>query len=203
MMPRGIIFSAVSPGYDRDNLSGFQEDEVETKWIELSDSNPVYWNRRIKIMNPPSGSMWTLYLDGSLSPKGRVGELVEGWLAHADMALFRHPHRSCTYAEIDACVARKKITAEQGEQARAVLRLAGFPRDWGLWACGMIARRTHLNPTQWYVAPLWWKFTEPILRDQIWLPFALWKIKDARKRIHTVDADIFDNEWFNFRKHRS
>lgn len=117
------------------------------------------------------------------------------------MALFKHPHRTCAYAEIDACVARQKITPEQGEKARSHLMLAGFPRDYGLWACGMIARRSFANEIQRFVAPYWFTLVEDVPRDQIWLPFVLWRILDATKRIHTIDADIFNNPWFSFRRH--
>lgn len=163
--------------------------------------NGRIWNREQKILRPPMEGLWSVYLDGSLSPKGPLRECVEKWLEAADMALFKHPHRTCAYAEIDACVARSKITADEGQKARSHLMLAGFPRDFGLWACGMIARRVHANSLQIFMAPVWWEHVQKVPRDQIWLPFVLWRLQHSTKRIHTIDADIFDNSIFSFRRH--
>ena len=152
-------------------------------------------------MWPPQLGLWSVYLDGSLSPKGPILETVEGWLAKADIALFRHPHRSCAYAEIDACVKRKKFDPDVATKARSHLLLAGFPKDFGLWACGMLARRTHCNSLQIFAAPIWWEMVREVPRDQIWLPYVLWKIKHSMDRVHTIDADIYNNKWFTFRRH--
>jgi hypothetical protein len=153
-------------------------------------------------MHPPRAGLWSVYLDGSLSPKGLLHQQVCDWLDTRDVALFRHPHRTCAYAEIDACVARKKITPEQAEQARGTLLLSGFPKDFGLWALGMIARRVHHNALQQFVFPMCWEMTKHVTRDQIWFPFVLWKIKSAGLRLHTIDADIFNNRYFAFTRHR-
>lgn len=201
---RGVVYTAVSLGYDRRPLAGYEEPGVE-KMVNLltgADARErTIRNREWKILGVPTAGLWSVYVDGSISPKGPIRELVEGWLDRADMALFKHPHRSCAYAEIDACVARNKITPEEGEKARSHLLLSGFPRDFGLWACGMIARRTHANALQQFVAPYWFTLVQDVPRDQIWLPFVLWRLKHATKRIHTIDGDIFDNPWFSFRRH--
>lgn len=191
-------------GYDRRPLVVMREDEVATDLRiappEVADGR--LWNREQKLVKPPQVGLWSVYLDGSLSPKGLLREQVCDWLDMHDAALFRHPHRTCAYAEIDACVQRKKITPEQAEQARGTLLLSGFPKDFGLWALGMIARRVHQNPTQQFIFPMCWEMTKHITRDQIWFPFVLWKIKNARDRINTIDADIFNNRYFSFTRHQ-
>jgi hypothetical protein len=200
---RGTVYTAVSHGYDKQPSLGDKEPDVvrELRVSGKTGEEAVLWNRENKIMLPPQTGLWSVYLDGSLSPKGPLREHVEDWLDRHEVAMFRHPHRTCAYAEIDACVARKKLTAEQGEKARSTLQLEGFPRDFGLWACGMIARRVHLNALQIFVATMWWHFTRECPRDQIWLPYVLWKIRHSTKRIRTIDADIFDNKIFKFRRH--
>lgn len=196
------IYTASSPGYDRKPLLKHDEKGVEMQARAMPDGvDPVLWNREQKLMHPPQVGLTSLYLDGSLYPKGPVRDSVHGWLEKADMALFKHPWRTCAYDEIDECVRKGKLTASQGEKARSTLQLAGFPRHFGLWACGAIARRVFCNATQMFVAPVWWQFTKELPRDQIWLPFALWRIKDAAKRIHTIDKDIYQNKLLTFRRH--
>lgn len=163
--------------------------------------DPVLWNREQKIMQAPKAGVWSLYLDGSLSPKGPVRDSVEKWLEHHEVAMFKHPWRTCAYDEIDECVARGKLEADAAERCRAHLRLAGFPRHFGLWACGMIARRSFSNAFQNYIAPMWWHYVQEAPRDQIWLPFMVWKIRGTLARIYTVEKNIYDNKLFAFRRH--
>lgn len=198
----GTIYTASSPGYDRKPLTSHNEPGVKLDARKQPDGEPGrLWNRKQKLLLPPEDGVWSVYLDGSLSPKGPVRERVEKWLAAADMAFFKHPWRTCAYAEIDECVLRKKITAEEAEKTRSMLQLAGFPRDFGLWACGMIARRSVNNELQKHLAPIWWDLTSQMQRDQIWLPFVLWRFRNSVKRVHTIDKDIYNNSMLSFRRH--
>jgi hypothetical protein len=145
--------------------------------------------------------MASVYLDGSFTPKMQWRESVEKWLDQADIALFKHPWRTCAYAEIDECVKRGKITADEGQKARSHLMLAGFPRDFGLWALGMVARRTHANAIQKFAMVMVWTMCREVPRDQIWFPFVIWKMRHSLKRVHTIDKDIYNNKLLSFRRH--
>lgn len=200
------VYTAVASDYDKGVSLGKPEKNIT---YDVRRSPPevkgkrdcTLWNRENKIMLVPKTGLWSVYLDGSLTPKAPLRAPVEKWLEKADMALFKHPWRSCAYAEIDECVKRGKITADEGEKMRSHLMLAGFPRDFGLWACGMVARRVHANALQIFAAPLWWELVQGVPRDQIWLPFVLWRLQHSLKRIHTIDADIYRSKWFTFRRH--
>jgi hypothetical protein len=198
------VYTAVSDGYDKKPLDCKPEDGVETMVRRCPEGvDPVLWNREQKILQPPKTGIASVYLDGSISPKKPIHEAVLKWLEKADMALFKHPWRTCAYAEIDECVRVGKIGEAEASKARSHLRLAGFPRDYGLWACGMVARRTHSNVLQAFVGPIWFETTSHLPRDQIWLPYVLWKIQKSINRVHTIDADIYNNKWFKFRRHGS
>lgn len=196
----------MTPGYDADPL-GFAPEEGIARHLRMhpnrASENGTLWNREQKIMLPPGGARWSIYCDGSISPKVPIAPLAEKWLANRSVAMFKHPHRTCTYREIDACVARNKITADQGMVARSMLTTAGFPKDFGLWACGMIARRTNNNLFQESIAPIWWNLVKRISRDQIWLPFVMWRMSFSPSAIHTIDEDIFSNPYFTFKPHRA
>lgn len=202
------VYRAISDDYDKSPGLPLPEQGViydlrrfTSTGIADPKRSATLWNRGEKIMHPPKNGLASVYLDGSLSPKVKLRIPVETWLAVADMALFKHPWRTCAYAEIDECVAKKKITADEGQKARSHMMLAGFPRDYGLWACGMLVRRVHANSLQIFAAPLWWELVQQVPRDQIWLPFVLWRLNEAKRRIHTIDADIYNNKWLTFRRH--
>ena len=196
----------MTPGYDADPL-GFAPEEGIARHLRMhpdrASKNGTLWNREQKIMHPPGGADCSIYCDGSISPKVPIEPLMKRWLHSSTVAMFKHPHRTCAYKEIDACVTRNKITADQGTIARDGFNAAGFPKDFGLWACGMIARRTNNNPFQEMVAPYWWSLVNVIPRDQIWLPFAMWKLSYPTDEIHTIDADIFSNPYFTFKPHKA
>jgi len=202
----GVIYTALTRGYDSSPIKRCDEPDivvevrVAPKEIDHGREGAL-WNREQKLKLPPKAGLWSLYLDASLKPKAPIYEVVCSWLEKADIAFFKHPWRSCAYDEIDECVKRGKITPIEAERARAHLQLAGFPKHFGLWACGVIARRTHANPTQAVIGGAWFELVQQLPRDQIWLPFVLWRFKDAIKRVHTIDASIYNNEWLFFRRH--
>lgn len=202
------VYSAVTAGYDHGELKIIEEPGMEREvrvppeGIEPGRES-ILWNREHKLVKPPKTGLFSVYLDGSFTPKRVLRERCERWLERADMALFKHPWRTCAYAEIDECVKRGKITAQEGDKSRSHLRLAGFPRDFGLWACGVIVRRVHANSLQIFAMPLVWEMVQHVPRDQIWLPYVIWKLKHSKDRIHTIDADIYNNKWFSFRRHGS
>lgn len=202
----GTIYSAVSDGYDRNPL-GFDPEPGVDRELRFSPKvghEAALWNREEKLLHPPTTGQWSCYLDGSLRPSGPIRAHIEGWLSSADVALFEHPHRTCAYEEIDACVFRFKITAREGDNARDILRRAGFPRDYGLWALGMIARRTHANAIQRFVFPACLGLVKLVApRDQIWFPYMMWKTYASETKVHTIDADIFNNPFFRFRAHHT
>jgi len=143
---------------------------------------------------------WSVYCDGSITPKVDMRAFAEGALAGREMALMKHPHRDCVYDEIEACVERKKITRAEGEKVRGQLQLAGMPRNWGLWACGVIVRRTE-SPMTAEIGHCMMPFVREVPRDQLWFPFVVRQL-GVRDRITTIDADVFNNDWFTFTPHK-
>lgn len=135
-----------------------------------------------------------------MTPKVPIKPLVEGWLANHEMAVFRHPERDCAYEEIDVCVKLKKITQREGDKAKSHLALAGLPQHAGLYACGMIARRT-MGILPALLSAAWFSLVKEVPRDQIWLPLVLHQIPGTKKRIRVIDANVFSNPWFHYKGH--
>lgn len=210
-MSHGLIYYAISDGYDRTPQLR-PESRVEVRVLTgPHDAHAREWNRQHKLQ-PKFADVrhdWSLYLDGSLRPKVPIAAVVETWLKNADLALFRHPHRSCAYVEVEACLARKKITRSEADLALDWLRcleskFTGLKRPTGLYACGMLARR---NPAPTALVTLqdrWLKVMRElgIYRDQLFLPYVMAMLPKFRDtRVKVIDADIFDNPWFSYRRH--
>lgn len=173
----------------------------EVRKSDLEGLPARLWNRAEKAIRPTSEGKWSLYLDGSMRPKVPVDSLVSGWLKNHEIAFFRHPERDCAYEEIEACVRLHKILRGLGVDCHLKMKALGHPKKWGLWATGIVARRTKSSMLDEF-QHAWLEMTMFATRDQIFLPHVINKL-GIRKHVNTVDADIWRNKWFTFRRHHT
>jgi hypothetical protein len=166
------------------------------------------WNRQSKIVHPPAIGDISVYLDGNIGfghSAERTAKWAENVLGDADIAICRHANRKCAYVEIEACIARKKITEEEAIVAKARLEDGKLPRNFGLWECGIIVRRVDTN---WLAAlqAMWWKHLceSNVWRDQIWLPLVLHQFgaRLPAGKFKTIEMDVRSNPIFTFKPHR-
>lgn len=115
----------------------------------------------------------TIWLDANI----RILVLYESavsWLLGNDIAAFKHPQRNCVYEEIAACKLLKKGNRKNIERQERAYLNAGLPHKGGLLDTRCVIRR-HTEKVK-ALNEMWWaeieKFSE---RDQVALPYALWK----------------------------
>lgn len=206
-MKRLVIYHAVSNAYDKPippkGLERFPDIDYVVIAGAVEKSKAALWNRYWKIKRPPENSMYSLYLDGNISPRIELDAIlawVDLWLVDADMAICKHAARKCAYVEIEACIGRNKIDHKQAEAAHEILASLNHPKNFGLWECGIIARRCNV-PWVTDLQDRWFRYVEAIPRDQIFLPQVLREVPPPAKRFKTLDMDVRANELFTFRKH--
>lgn len=56
------------------------------------------------------------------------------------IAQFTHPWRNCAYLEAEECVLINKYAGQPFQAQMKYLESVGHPKNWGLWATGVIAR---------------------------------------------------------------
>lgn len=117
---------------------------------------------------------YTLYMDGNLRLLADPVDLVTKYLRHHDMALYKHPQRSCLYREAEVVVKHRKSSPKVVGDQLAYYESEGFPRDFGLTACWVILRRNTLAVQEF--GELWWKvYMKFSCRDQLSFDFVRWK----------------------------
>lgn len=140
----------------------------------------IYHDANFRLMHPPS-------------------ILAKDLLREGDIALHRHPGRNCLYAEGECCIDGK---IGDPHEIRAQLNRymqREHPADWGLWACGFMARRHVVNVQN--MCEFWWKeFAAGCARDQISFPVAARAYRD-RVRINSLSTGIYSNEFVRFAWH--
>jgi hypothetical protein len=140
---------------------------------------------------------YSIYHDACFRMAVDPEEAVERWLKDSDMALLRHPCRQDVYEEAALCLREGIGDPDEINRQTEAYRAAGLPPRSGLWAGGILVRRH--TPEVIRFNELWWEeFLHGCSRDQIALPYAIWKSGIA---VHTIDADIFTNPWWAWHWH--
>jgi hypothetical protein len=144
----------------------------------------------------------SLYVDGNVRLLGASGTLLKDF-AEADVALrlFRHPLRRKVADEIDACIDTGKVAAAAPLEAElAAYRADGFADDMGLVEATILLKN-HSAPGLDAAMALWWtQFERHGTRDQISLPYVLWKSGVSHDWHPFSFRD--PNPWFGLYPHR-
>ena len=104
-----------------------------------------------------------------------------------------HPDRNSIYTELDACIIRGKddasILRRQVENYRAI----GMPDNFGLIETNMIVRR-HMDIKCIELMEAWWnEIVKWSKRDQISLPFVLWRLGYTMNDIGFIGMEVRNN----------
>lgn len=122
-----------------------------------------------------AGYDYSLYIDARIRVVGDLSRFMTriGW---PEFAATKHNPRQCIYQEAGACIRQKKDNPAAVQTQIERYRAAGMPANTGLTANGILARR-HFSETARRLAVLWWDAYERAesYRDQLTLPFVLWK----------------------------
>jgi hypothetical protein len=210
-MPADVaVITAIYDAYD--GLKPvLPQTDVEVDWVLVTDvepADPKGW----RVVHDPKPDMppnraarapkfepWTysdapasIWIDASF--RVTSPDFVMGAMEHAKpIAQFTHPWRDCCYAEAVEVVALGKDPGVAAWQA-ARYRDAGHPERWGLWACGVIARR-HTAAVKRMGAAWAREVAAGSARDQVSHPFVL---REARLRPTALPGTYLANGWLAY-----
>ena len=115
---------------------------------------------------------YSIWIDGGISLLKPPEELIKTYLKDHDIALFKHPKRTCIYGE-----AMKTATGHLDdpeiiiEQAKKYEDM-GFAKNKGLYECGVLIRRHTAKVIE--LNNYWWsEYCRHSTRDQISFPFSV------------------------------
>lgn len=190
--------------------------EVEVEWICVTDSKD-YADRGWQIVYEPRSGVhpnlaakraktqpW-LYTDAEasiwLDASFRIlaNHFVKDAINYANpIAQFKHPGTTCAYSEAAGCRNLPKYESPSiDEQVKRYLA-AGFPSEWGFWACSHIARihtpAVRRFGEQWLQESEYW-FSQAdgnAVNDQISEPFMLYQ---TNLRPNEFPGDVYINRW--------
>jgi len=143
------------------------------KWEKYTFPKGVRSQRELKILGHEIlGSKQTLYVDGSISIRGDVRDLMK--YNRKPLALYEHlAQDDCIYEEAQRCIRQSKDSTEIIEKQMAKYLKAGYPKNNGLIATGMILRKGEKYNKYYH----YWmnEINRYSLRDQLSFNFIAWK----------------------------
>lgn len=136
---------------------------------------------------------YAIYVDGSVQIVSDLSTLVHS-IGPLGIALHKHRFRHCIYDEFEACKILKKGNQKHLQEQIEQYKKEGFPKKYGMAECGVIVLDLHNKMAKeifndWFLELL----NTSSLRDQISLPFVLWKKNIQVEQITTLGNNIFQN----------
>ena len=169
-----------------------------TAWKEYTELSPVQLNRKIKML--PFRYLpeydYSIYVDGNIEIIAPMSPLVEE-MGSCAFGVHYHRTRDCICDELDQIIHLMKADpALAGRQVLAYMN-EGFPRHYGLYENPVLVRK-HGDEGVCRLMEDWWQeYLRYPTRDQLSLPYIIWKTGYDRKNIHILGKNFSENPRFN------
>lgn len=143
---------------------------------------------------------YSLYIDGNVRVISDVTPLIKR-IGKLGMAFHYHRQRMCVFDEIEAALILKRAEEISAHKYEKYLKENGMPADYGLLECNVIARE-HNNPFCIEIMEQWWhQFRAHFKRDQVSLPYVLYKNNIAISEVATLGNNVYENPIFRIEDH--
>jgi hypothetical protein len=216
-MNKYVVYTAIFNNYDILKETTFKNSQIDficfTDNLKLKSNywkiiyydnknyNPTLYNRYLKILGPFSELKdynYSLYIDGSIVIKKDIIELFE--LADGiEMMNFKHDSRNCLFSEIDQCIIENRGNIDDLTRQKLDYQKAGMPENFSLSANGILLRY-HRSKRLKNLMEAWWNEVWTYSgRDQVSLPYVMWKNNFAYNFFNT---SMLESDYFEVGPHR-
>jgi len=113
----------------------------------------------------------------------------------SNIGVMRHPVRNCLYTEGDAVIRLGKAYSGAVKKLTEKYKNEGYPEQNGLYETSVLVR-----PRCDELNRLWWEEIKVCIRDQISLPYVLWKLGLG---FDILDVNPFSNTYFQIKHHNT
>jgi len=175
---------------------------VNLKQFNLLDNSKVEVSRFYKMFPDKlfSDYQYSVYVDGNIKIMTDMTEFIQK-MNPTGLKMHLHFRNDCVYTEIDRCLKIGKDSEILLDSHRKHLKEEGMPQKYGMLEAPIIVRQHH-NPICKKIMGEWWnEFLNYSKRDQISLPFVLWRNNIQIHEIGTLGPDIYSNYAFYKVKH--
>jgi hypothetical protein len=115
----------------------------------------------------------SIYIDSKFRPLNNLDGFVKYYLGDNDLSLLKHNRRECVYKEAKYLAKNIEPWESMRQQINKYLD-CGLPKDYGLWAPGIMIRRN--SKVIQAFNKLWWReYCEGSERDILSLAYSIWR----------------------------
>ena len=145
---------------------------------------------------------YSIYVDGNIEIISDLSGLVNLLTSSNGIAMHKHFSRSCLYQEAVACQVLKKGNKVQIDKQIRDYRSEGFPENYGLLECTIIVTDL-MNSKARDIYDGWWceMMNHPSGRDQLSLPYVLWKMDINPEDLGTLGSNLHLHPKFRIVQH--
>lgn len=210
-----VIYTCITGGYDK-LLEPYYLDK-KCDYIVVTDSNinsKIYKMREIpeKVKNLQNNILinryikfhphelfkeeydYAIYIDGNIQPLSNLSAFVNEINEDFGISIHKHSIRDCIYDEALMLKVRKKGNYKYIKKQMKRYRKEGFPKKFGMVEAAIIVTDLKSDDSNKILKEWWQEFLESkSMRDQLALPYVLWKNKIEIDKIATLGNNLFKN----------
>lgn len=140
---------------------------------------------------------YTLYVDGNVLVLDNPLHFINCMNLEYGIAMHKHAFRNDIYKEADACLKLKKGNPIKIKAQLEAYRVEGMPDSYGLLEATIILTKMN-HPKAAEIYDKWWDdfLIREGYRDQLSLPYVLWKMKINPNEIGTLGNNEYQNGSF-------
>ena len=159
--------------------------------------NNILVNRYIK-MHPhelfKNEFDYSIYIDGNIKTISDLSPFVRKINNTTGLAIHRHYARDDIYMEVETCILYKKGNKEKLMSQAQNYKNEGMPTHFGLLECNVLVSDLK-NETAKKIFDNWWEefIKSESLRDQISLPYIVWKMGYKVDDIGCLGYNVYKN----------
>ncbi len=220
---RIVVYTCITSGYDNpltpvfsipntDYVLWTDSDVTDVKGWQIRSipddirqlANGTLINRYFKMHPSVLGTDYdfAIYIDGNIQVMSNIRNVVNVVSPSTGLAIHRHQTRNCIYDEVQACKILKKGSYDKLHKQVESYHNMGFPEHFGLLECTIIISDLH-NYKSVEILDKWWdEFVDSeSMRDQISLPFILWKNGYTIDDVGNLGYNLRTNPKFRYIMH--
>ena len=167
-------------------------------------NNNILINRYIK-MHPKElldEFDYSIYIDGNIKTVSDLTSMIKEINEKTGLAIHRHYLRNCIYKESKACIFFGKGNIKKMKKQVKKYKEEGFPKNYGLLECSIIISNLKNSKSEEILNKWWDEFIESKSnRDQISLPYVLWKNGNNIEDIGDLGNNLYLNSKFRVEGH--
>lgn len=197
--PNADYFIFTDQNIDKDSI--WKKVDI-TLYDEYNQLSNMMLSRKIKLLSHIylNEYDYTVYIDGNI----RIISDLSNYINQMNQYIFAaHTHavRDCVYLEGNSCILAKKSNKDLIVKQLSKYKNEKFPEHFGLFQNSIIIRRKSKMLVN--IEKEWWNETKATnTRDQLSLPYVLWKLDIPLNMIGSLGSNAYTNPCFQILDHR-